>query len=81
MEGASKACIGKPRIYYFVEDMGKNKMRGKFEANWLSDISKYFLVINWCNIENFGLAMIMGHVRGLIEAYLRLNKPMRDNWG
>ena len=33
IEGASKACIGKPRIYYFVEDIGKNKLRVKFEAN------------------------------------------------
>ena len=67
-------------LLYFVEDIGKNKLRGKFETiNWLSDISKYFLVIDWCSIEDFGLAMLMGHVRGLIEAYLRLNKAMREN--
>ena len=81
IEEASKVCHGKPRIYYFVEDIGENKLWGEFEANRLSDISKYFLVVDWCNIEDFGLAMLMGHVRGLTEAYLRLNKAMRENWG
>ena len=34
---------------------------------------KIFLVVDWCNNEDFGRAMLMGHVKGLIEAYLRLN--------
>ena len=33
IEGPSKACDGKPRIYYFVDGIGENKSRGKFEAN------------------------------------------------
>ena len=69
MEEASKACDKKPCVYYFVENTNKNKLRGEFEANRLHEISKYFLVVDWCNIEDFELAMLMGHVRSLIEAY------------
>ena len=39
-----------------VEDIGKNKLRGKFEAIRLYDISNYFLVINWCNIEDLAVS-------------------------
>ena len=65
-------CNGKPHIYYFVDNVGENKLRGKFEANRFSDISKYLLVVEWRNIGNFGVAM--GYVRSLMDAYLRLNK-------
>ena len=58
MEEASNACNGKHRIYYFIEYRRVNKLCGEFEANPLSDILKYSLVVDWCNIEDFGLAML-----------------------
>ena len=68
----------KPLIYYLI-DIGENQLWEKFEAIWLSDNSKYFLVVDSRNIEDFGLAILMGHVRSLIEAHLWLNKAMREN--
>ena len=59
--------------------LGENKLCREFVANRLFDISVYFVVVDWCIIEDFALATLMGHVRGLIEAYLRLNMVMREN--
>ena len=74
--------IGKPRICYFVEDIGKNKLREKLTDNWLSKIPKYFLVVDWCrcDIEDLGLVIMMLHVnvRGLFQEYVRINKAMRE---
>ena len=58
IEGASKACYGKLRIYYFVLDIGENKLQGKCEANCLSDNKKHFLVVDWRNIEGSGMSML-----------------------
>ena len=52
-------CNGKHRMYYFVEDIGERKLCGDFDTYRLSDLSKYFLDVNWCIIEDFGLAMLM----------------------
>ena len=83
IEHASKACNGEPRIKYSVENVGENKFWGEFdfEANRRSDISKYFLFVNWCSIDDLGLAMLVSQVRSLVKAYLRLNKVMTENLG
>ena len=39
-------CNGKPHIYCFAEDLGETKLWGEFEANPLSNILKYFPVVN-----------------------------------
>ena len=37
-----------------------------------------FPVVNWSIIEDFELVMLIGNVRSLIVAYLRLNRLMRE---
>ena len=67
----------------FVIDISENKLR-KYEENlrlidFLTFRNTFFFVVDSCNIEDFGLAMLMALVRGLIEAYFKLNKAMRGN--
>ena len=51
---------------------------GEFEANRLGNISKYFSVVDWINIDDFEQVMLIGHVKSFIEAYLRLDKLMME---
>ena len=54
----------------FVIDISENKLR-KYEENlrlidFLTFRNTFFFVVDSCNIEDFGLAMLMGHVISLI---------------
>ena len=45
------------------------------------NISKYFPVVDWINIDDFEQVMLIGQVKSFIEAYLRLDKLMMEYWG
>ena len=63
---------GKSRIYYFVGEIRVKNLWGEFETNLLSNVSKYYIVVDYGDMEYFGQALFIGHLGSLIEAYLWL---------